>query len=357
MRQLAIVVGLVLTFTTSCTRTYTLVSSATDMMDSDSAFIYNVDYDIVARLAVEKGCITFSESVDGSDIRLYSDRLSTFPFIAEEGTIVVDHERNCAVGTPLNERLAEYIQRSDSLRSGAERSYYDVLHSDLDEDLKTERLDSIISLTFDALIELADKTVAANDDNALGRLVFLVDIARNDALTPEKYGHHLSKVSSYIADYPPVATVTRRFEAAQKTAVGQPYVDFAIENECNTQRFSSFVTSGKPTLLVFWTMRAWDSFMMLEAVRELASWHADALSTVCVDVMDEARDWTTFVREEADESCTHLFDGTRQSSDTYGVTRFPYVILLNAAGTIVARGIQPSALEHWISTELKSDEQ
>ncbi len=186
MRQLAIVVGLVLTFTTSCTRTYTLVSSATDMMDSDSAFIYNVDYDIVARLAVEKGCITFSESVDGSDIRLYSDRLSTFPFIAEEGTIVVDHERNCAVGTPLNERLAEYIQRSDSLRSGAERSYYDVLHSDLDEDLKTERLDSIISLTFDALIELADKTVAANDDNALGRLVFLVVIARNDALTPEK---------------------------------------------------------------------------------------------------------------------------------------------------------------------------
>ena len=42
---------------------------------------------------------------------------------------------------------------------------------------------------------------------------------------------------------------------------------------------------------------------------------------------------------------------------TYGVVNVPYLMLIDKDGKIVSRGISPSALGHWLRTELSSDEE
>ncbi|MDR1090074.1 MAG: AhpC/TSA family protein, partial [Prevotella sp.] len=206
---------------------YIVEGTADSTMNGCKAYLY--DYNIQRRLdsvVVDSGRFAFKGiadtirycsafiNVDGV-AQVYTD------FILEGGGITLDTESSKVSGTPLNEAYMHYItQREDA--------YGDISKS----------------------VDLLDKTLGANTNNVLGAVVLM---HMSDFYSTGQLDTAIAKLNKDIAGMNLVKQVIDRNELFKKTAVGQKFTDFTIDQPDGTKKsLSDYAGKGKYVLVDFW---------------------------------------------------------------------------------------------------------
>lgn len=307
----------------------------------------------------DKGKVIFEGEIRGTAIRRFDlPGYGPVTFILEPGTIYVDVVNNSVTGTSLNDKMMNYISSADSMNS-----YYEVLYDEIsldsliDNDLKVEKLNVIMAEYSRNQLENAHHLVAQNRDNAFGQFVFWWDIAYNEQITPEMYKNELNAAGEFIANFGPIIKISKRYEALAETCVGTKFKDFEIPYgyaDSTTAKLSDFAGKGKLLLVDFWA--SWCA-PCRRAIPEIKSvyekYKGDDFDVLGIAVWDNRKNTENAVNQ-LDIEYPMIYDALSIPTELYGVNSIPHLMLIAPDGTILARGLHESAIDHWVTTELKS---
>lgn len=242
-------------------------------------------------------------------------------YVMEPGEARLDSVK-MTVGTPLNDRMAQLMERMEQADANG----------------------------MDAYVAEAEKIYNENRDNVLGSYFGIEWLKYADP----------SRVDSLLNSAPASLRNSRRAEHYIKfarlraaTAPGQKYVDFDGEDASGKPvRFSNFVTPGKYTLVDF--MASWCPYCIkdMPKLKNINTAFADkGLEIVSVAVRDKPVDTAAAVDKHG-ITWSVVFNTAKRPYDIYGFSGIPHYMLLDQNGTIVARGETLSKIEECIAAAL-----
>lgn len=306
----------------------------------------------------DRGTVIFTGEIDGSAIRRFDlPGYGPVTFILEPGNIFINVANNTVSGTLLNEKLSKYMSSSDSLNS-----YYELLYDEISQDSllskdeKIEKLDAIMVQYSNRQLDNAKALVAANRDNAFGQFVFWWDIAYNEYITPEMYKNELIAAGEFIANFGPIIKISKRYEALASTCVGTKFVDFEIlygYTDSTTAKLSDFAGKGKLLLVDFWASWCAPCRRAIPEIKAVYEKHkGDDFEVLGIAVWDK-RENTENAVHQLNIEYPMIYDAASIPTELYGINGIPHLMLIAPDGTILARGLHESAVDHWVTTELK----
>lgn len=306
------------------------------------------------------GKVTIEGSIKGSELRRFEIGYKTqnyANFILEAGNIEIDIDRRLSSGTPLNDKLNAFLKWTEETDSKAMEEY-DKIQNDttLSNDEKQEKSDLHWNEYSRTTIEYARKIVSENKDNGLGQFIFWQGIAYNEFITPETYKNELKNAGEHIANYKPVAAITKRFEALEKTQAGTDFVDFTIEHgniDGTPAKLSDYVGKGKIVLVDMWASWCPPCRRAMPYIRSVYEKYAgDKFDVVSIAVWDERKSSLDAI-PQLGMTWNQIVEAESIPTELYGVNGIPHLMLIGADGKIIARGLSDTALELWVSSELK----
>lgn len=335
-------------------------------IDNDTLYLENYDKSVASDSRTDTACVTdgkvvFEGTIDGSEIRRLNVNGKIVNFIVEPGEITIDLNKGLAEGTPLNDDMSNYMESLVDLTDKYAKEWDNISQqTDITRDERSELLAQIMR---DAHVEeytLAKKVVELHRDDALGQWAFWNGIAGNAGVTFEKYKKELVLAGSKIAGYAPIARETQRLQAQEKTSIGKVFSDvtFAAGGaDMADVSLSDYFKGGELYLVFVWAYWSEPCLQSIDIVESLHKRYSEkGLKTLSVSVGDEPTR-----AEELLNARRVTFDRVNDKEmsilSTYGVVNVPYLMLIDKDGKIVSRGISPSALGHWLRTELSADEE
>ena len=365
-RALSIIISALILI--SCDNTQYRVECLVSGDVSDNDTLYLESYDDVISLRsrtdtaiVERGKVVFEGCITGSEIRRFSVNGKHVNFILEPGTIVINLEEGLAHGTPLNDEMSQYTLSLVDLTDKYAKEWDRVSAlSDVSRDEKSELLSQIMKEAHHHEFYLSKNIVDLHRSDALGQWAFLIGIASNECVTFGIYKDELTKAGSYVAMFPPIKRETARLHAQEKTCVGAQYIDVKLKSgtvDSIDVSMSKYIRDKDLYLVDVWA--AWSEpclqcRMYIESLYKRYKSHGFEVLSIAIgtnrqEVNDVIRDF----------NITHnvLYDSDMAFLNSYGVKSVPFLMLIDLNGKIIAKGISPSALEHWIRTELPHEEQ
>ncbi|MCQ2229859.1 MAG: AhpC/TSA family protein [Bacteroidales bacterium] len=306
------------------------------------------------------GKVTIEGEIDGSVLRRFEVGYKTrnyANFILEAGDITIDIEKRTSKGTILNDKLADFLAWAEDT-DGKAMAEYEKIQKDasLSSDDKQEQSDLLWSDYSRTTIEYAHNIVAENKGNGLGQYIFWQGIAYNEFITPERYKQELKSAGEFIANYKPVTAITKRFEALEQTQPGADYVDFTIEhgNIDNTSvKLSDYVGKGKIILVDMWASWCGPCRRAMPYIRNVYEKYAgDKFDVVSIAVWDERQSSIEAI-PQLGMTWNQIVEAESIPTELYGVNGIPHLMLIGADGKILARGLSETALELWVSSEIK----
>ena len=130
--------------------------------------------------------------------------------------------------------------------------------------------------------------------------------------------------------------------ASEATAVGSMFIDFSgVTPEGKAVNLSDFVGKGRLTLVDFWASWCGPCMASMPGMVNLWNkWHAKGLDIVGVAVWDKDNSATRVKIREKGMLWPQIFVGEDKSAtEAYGISGIPHVILFDAEGKILLRGI------------------
>lgn len=270
-------------------------------------------------------------------------------FILESGTINIDFNSQSIGGTYYNDILSLYQSESDSIQNVFAKQYDDIAYNvDLSRDERTERLSLLFNEYCYKTIEHAEKIIANNKNNSIGRYAFWMDIAYNQNVNYNIYKKYLSTAGDYIASFGPIKMQTLRFEALKKTEIGEKFTNIKFND---TISISNFVGNGKYTLFEVWTTNNEQCSNNLQYInRVFENFDSQKISIVSVACDDNIKNLQNAINQRA-TTWTNVIDEKSSIIDVYGISSLPFVMIISPDSTIVARGLRDNAIEHWLKAE------
>ena len=169
---------------TSCASEYKIEgSSSVSRLDGKMLFIKVPDGDRMVKVdsaEVIHGIFKMEGVLDSSVIAsLYMDDINIMPFVIEKGKIAIniDNARIVVSGTPLNDRLYDFVGKKTSLDDRAyelERKESRMIMDGKDPKFIQEEMEKQRSALGKDMDELAKSFIEENYDNVLGAGVFLM---------------------------------------------------------------------------------------------------------------------------------------------------------------------------------------
>lgn len=146
--------------------------------------------------------------------------------------------------------------------------------------------------------------------------------------------------------------------AAENTAVGKRYIDFAGRHPRSEKMFklSSILAKGKPVLVNFWSSSNISSrHLVRDKIFDIAHLYRDKVNVLSVAVMEDS---VTFVNRaisemEIDWDVMYCEGYDNMPTEQYGIIGVPYVLLIGTDGIIKGRNLQNDEIKSAIEKELK----
>ncbi|MCM1290518.1 MAG: TlpA family protein disulfide reductase [Prevotella sp.] len=229
--------------------------------------------------------------------------------VIEEGVAVLSDTMSVASGTPLNDLFVKQIKEMDSV----------------------ENLNDMIAYS-----DFAKRKYKENSDNVLGEyfgLEYFKYGEPKEVLAAIKAAPESYRESKKVKRYERYATLRA------KTAVGEPYADFAAsQKDGRVVKLSDYVKPGEYTLVDFWA--SWCPYCIKELpeLKELyGKYNGKGLNIVGVAVRDEVSDTEESVKKHG-ITWSVIKNAQKIPYDVYGFSGIPHLVLIGPDGKIVARG-------------------
>lgn len=250
--------------------------------------------------------------------------------IAEPGKVTYTMTEGTfkAVGTPLNDKYAQYRETSRDLFKEYQSAEVE------DRDAIEEKMN-----------KLDEDFLEDNLSNWLG-VFMLTQLQYN--MTGEELSEALAKLDPAFAENDDVIRLTDRAAVLMKTGIGKSFIEITQPSVDGTEiSLSEVVAANKYVLLDFWA--SWCGPCMGEVpylVKDYAEYHKKGFEIFGVSLDRTKEPWVKAI-EEKQMSWIHVSDLKYWSSAPaadYGVNSIPANYLIDNNGIIVARNLRGEAL-------------
>ena len=276
-------------------------------------------------------------------------------FFSDGSTITIDPVAHTAVSSDpegTHSRLVAYEDWMDKYRSDMQAKMKEL--ADDKEALEAYRAERN-AIFFDYQRE----TAKANLDSYLG-LVAIGELyfgGKNDGLLDLVDG-----LSDAIKTGPDTSVMidemVTRVQAAERTAIGKPFVDFTVVQdpehpETSTVKLSDYVGNGKYILLDIWSSLCPPCMEEIpNLVKVYNTYHGDKFDMLGIPVWEDPEASFAVAKEQGIvwDQIINVPDSI--VTDVYGIMGIPHTILFSPDGTILGRDLVGAKLEEAVKEAL-----
>ncbi len=332
----------------ACQQKMTIQGTIDPAFDLDSAevtlFIQQQDTIIANTTTIQDGAFTLTQVVTEPQVtRLMIDGLGRYNICVEPGTVIFDVVANdepespvaafiSCTGTPNNDLLDAYNQQQFE----AEKA---VRAADTEE---------TANQAWQAYIDMSYAFIKEHLNTLASTHVF-ADMSYY--LSLDQVGEILAQLTPTNLAYGRIPRVQAGYEAMVKTAVGQPYTDFALPTPAGEElALSSLVGKTDYVLVDFWASWCGPCRRAMPALKELYAKYAGQLEVLGVSLDNDAEKWTGAI-ETLGLPWKHISDVKGwdcAAGKLYGVSAIPSTVLIDKDGIIIARNPSEKEIEAFL---------
>lgn len=258
--------------------------------------------------------------------------------VLEPGVITLTEDG--VTGTPLNDKLNEYYQKTAVVS--------DLIHQAQGDSTKIEEAKAQYML----LEQLTDSIMNANLDNPVGAS-FMITNAYD--MTPEELESTLEQHPSLKA-YAKINKILDQKKLAAETGVGKKYKDFEVSYNGETTKLSDYIKPDHYTLVDFWASWCGPCRREIPVIKEIQKeWGPKGLDVVGVAVWDEPQN-TEKAIEDLGIDWPVIINAQTIPTDMYGILGIPCIILIGPDGTILLRDLQDEELKEGVANAMNKTE-
>ena len=256
-------------------------------------------------------------------------------------------------GTPNNDAYQAFIDQMNQSVKGQRELYAAMQKQGITDEERKGLLEQINEKETERQDILA-KCIHDNIQNAVG-LHLLSNF--NFMLDPEQLAPLLERLPEQHLAKEGIAELVQYVEAVKKTAAGQKFTDFSMQDpEGNTVKLSDFIGKNKCTAIDFWA--SWCGPCRRE-IPELAKvyekYKGKGFGIVGVSLDRDKEDWVNAIKE-LKMGWAHMSDlkfWECEGAQLYAVRSIPHLVLVAQDGTILERGLHAKELDEKLVELLK----
>ena len=320
---------------------------------ADSTLNGNLIYltDMASRDVLDSAVITdnkfhFTGKADTAFIATLQSRPYRMNLIVENGNISVElGETDKLSGTPLNDEMSVFMSAIDSLNNLFIAKQQEIVAKGLSDEEAAAEWNKLQGGLMDEANKVLSKYFDRNNNNAVGAWILA-----NWGLEPEKLDSVINLSGDVLKANPLVKEMLKQLEMLKKTAVGQMFTDFTVEQPDGTKvSLSDYVGKGRYVLVDFWASWCGPCRREIPNIKELYDkYHDKGLDVLGVAVWDKPED-TQKAIEEMQIVWPQIINAQHIPTDLYGIQGIPHIILFAPDGTIAARDLSEEAMKEKVT--------
>ena len=320
---------------------------------ADSTLNGNLIYltDMASRDVLDSAVITdnkfhFTGKADTAFIAALQARPYRMNLIVENGNISVElGETDKLSGTPLNDEMSVFMSAIDSLNNLFIAKQQEIVAKGLSDEEAAAEWNKLQGGLMDEANKVLSKYFDRNNNNAVGAWILA-----NWGLEPEKLDSVINLSGDVLKANPLVKEMMKQLEMLKKTAVGQMFTDFTVEQPDGTKvSLSDYVGKGRYVLVDFWASWCGPCRREIPNIKELYDkYHDKGLDVLGVAVWDKPKD-TQKAIEEMQIVWPQIINAQHIPTDLYGIQGIPHIILFAPDGTIAARDLREEAMKEKVT--------
>ena len=343
---------------------YTVTGSVEGASNGDMVYLKKAEGRQLVSLdsaVIKNGTFTFKGMQDTTANRylVYGEEdkeMHTMDFFLENGTITVNFARKnvSATGTPNNDIFQAIRNQLSGLNNEAMTLLNTIVNdttlTDEQRDAKREELESLEEKSQDIMKD----AIKQNITNPVGihllkQSYYYMDVEELDPLMPQ--------IPAAFDNDEVIIKIKSNVEKMKATAVGQEFTDFEmLTPEGKSVKLSDFVGKGKVVLVDFWA--SWcgpcrrEMPNLVEAYKQYKGKNFEIVG-VSLDQNGEA--WKNAIKQ-LDITWPQMSDlkyWECEGARLYAVSSIPHTVLIDAEGTIIARGLHGEGLQEELAEVLK----
>ena len=223
------------------------------------------------------------------------------------------------------------------------------------EKIQIDRMDAIRQQRIDFMKQFTEEHL----NRMVSALIVNNNLARH--LHPDELLMYANGFDAVNSKSPWVQNIREKADAANRLAIGQPFVDFnMLTPDGDEIALSDHAGKGKYVLIDFWASWCPPCRMANPHIVKLYSLYKDKdFEIVGVSLDRDKTEWTKAIDDD-ELTWVHMSDlkyWQNKGAKLYAVSSIPHTVLLDRDGTILDKGLDAGALEKKLAELLDTAEQ